>query len=560
MGTTGSYDPCYWIFALRNPEDLDWAKAQGFGGVGFWGADRDGDSLKYYFSSPTLAAQPWARFEGDRLTPFAARAHALGLKVFVNMEGVNPWHWPPGRTNWSPKILAGVITDLHHCGTDRWFDECFSCYSDFFYALANTAKQIGMEYQEGTDPQSLYSEAQFQTPSNFPGLFEHCHPLGIYHYYLRRDVGFNTATLAQEGTLGYGFAKAWGHPMALVYSIAHDWGISPEHWPGVLRACCLIRALQFRVDDIMVIGVNSERGAQLDVPATKAWVAGYVEKQAQERRPLLNIIAHLSIGTNAHWDDFAVSGDAITSGAFHAGYDVACSTSPLADADAYWVYTRGSDQEGTLDLTPEIARLWDGANPVFLQCGARIPSGESLTESWSRVLAECGVNPEAGFDYGDLPATSAYQGLTFKYTGYRAKGEQGTERRRGTLIPKTAVTGTVHAASAATPLIIGRNRKYLIPATCLSWQASYPIGQLLSGCGAKPTSNVWGIAGEKVTALLAIEDTTLEITLPRLEDGARIHVVEWDEYHHRVHEETVTYRAPFSRALGRYHLLVVDAA
>ncbi len=78
------------------------------------------------------------------------------------------------------------------------------------------------------------------------------------------------------------------------------------------------------------------------------------------------------------------------------------------------------------------------------------------------------------------------------------------------------------------PYIIGKDNKYVVTATSLNWEVAYPISDLLSGCGIMPSSNVWGIAGKNVTALLAIETTELEIRIPGLEDGSEIHVVVWD--------------------------------
>lgn len=552
------YDPRYWVFHVRSPEDISWVKEQGFGGVGIWGASREDGTITYRFSSPALEGCAWAQCEGDVVSPIAAEAHAQGLKVMVNMEGVNPWHWEAGRTKWTPELLQAVMADIHDCGADRWFSECFNAYSDFFFALAEKARAIGMEFQEGADPSILYGWASFHQPTNYAQL---CEPMGIasmYQYYLRRDVGFDTASLAQEGALGFGFGDGFGYPRALVYSIRHNWGVPPEYWQGVLRAICLITGLQFRVDDIMLIGVNRERGEQLDVRGTKAWIAGYVEKQNAERRPLLNVVVQLTAGSDAHWTDLTVSMDGIASGAFQSGCDLVCTTEPLSDADAYWVYAPGHDDRGTLDLTPEIARLFRGEKSVFLQCGGDVPNGSALTERWREALRACGVDPDAALSYGDLPAAGVFEDTTFRYTGYLTKGE-GEARRHGTLIPSRAVTGTVHAAAGDVPLIVGQNGKYLIPAACIGWEMKHPVGRLLSGYGTKPQSNVWGIAGEKVSALLAIEDTKLELDIPELPDGARIHVVHWDKHHEKVYEDTTVYHAPYARELKQYDLLVIDS-
>ena len=96
-------------------------------------------------------------------------------------------------------------------------------------------------------------------------------------------------------------------------------------------------------------------------------------------------------------------------------------------------------------------------------------------------------------------------------------------------------------------------------ANWISWQAGYPISHLLSGYGIKPFSNVWGVAGKNVTALLAITDTLLEIDIPYLMDGAAIHVTQWNKYYKKKYDDTITYKAPFKRFLSQYDLIVMDA-
>ena len=131
------------------------------------------------------------------------------------------------------------------------------------------------------------------------------------------------------------------------------------------------------------------------------------------------------------------------------------------------------------------------------------------------------------------------------------------------MVPKEAISGAVYCEPNKTygrgPFITGKNKKYLVTATALNWEAAYPISHLLSGGGVEPASNVWGIVGKNVTALLAIETTELVLTIPGVADGSRMHVVVWDRKKTRRHEETVTYHAPFRRMLQEYDLILIDA-
>jgi hypothetical protein len=555
-----SYDPSFWVFGYEHAENLQLMKDLGFVGAGFWAADRDGESINYYFNSPTLRRFDWARQSQDRpnLADYAAQARAAGMKVMVNMEGVNPYHWKAGRTNWTPEIIGGVMADLHDDGADRWFTECVAGWPPLFYALADTGRRIGMEYQEGDDPSYLHAFDADTGQLGFTDIYSRGQMVSMYHYQYRRDEIGKSASLAQEGSLAYGFSRAWGLPTAMVFTVHHNWGELPEYWEGILKPSILIRALQFRVNDIMLIGLDEERARAADVAGMKQQIADLVAKNAQEKRPVLNVIAQLRAGWDGHWRDFASSGDAITSGAFHAGWDVVASTKPLPQADAYYLYTTGADEQGTLDLTPAIASLFEGDKPVFLQLGFSLPSGGGLTPNWRKALAACGVNPDATVSDGDMPAVGAYNGSSLKYTGVFTAYEL-TERMHGALIPRSAVTGTVAAEGSGVPLIVSNGNKHLIAANCIRWQMMGPISDLLGGCGVSASSDVWGIAGEKATVLLATHDTELSIVIPRLPKGAKVRVTQRDRHYQLTYQDTVTYTGSFQRAMKQFDSVVIEA-
>jgi hypothetical protein len=134
--------------------------------------------------------------------------------------------------------------------------------------------------------------------------------------------------------------------------------------------------------------------------------------------------------------------------------------------------------------------------------------------------------------------------------------------RSGTVIPAAAIKGTVYCAPNKTygkgPFIAGQDKKFVVTSSCINWEVAYPISNLLSGSGIMPSSNVWGMAGKNVTALLAIETTELEITIPGLADGSSIRVVVWDNKQNKKSEETLTYKAPFKKILKEYDFILID--
>ncbi|MBM3854795.1 MAG: hypothetical protein FJ399_16855 [Verrucomicrobia bacterium] len=375
------YQPRFWIEGVANRLYEEPAggtealatlaaglKRDGWDGVACWGADRRGAAMEYYFRSPYLESQDWARSRRDGLTPLVRAAHAAGLRVMINIEGVNPYHWKEHR--WTPDHIRAVAGDLAASGVDAVFEECFEVKPDVFLALARELAGRGVTYISGTDPMLLREPA-------FPALWPETGAINIYNYYLKRDKLYNVATLTQHGSLGYGWAKHWGKPTALISPLTRDWGIALEDSPGVVRSLCLLRALQFRVDDFIIFGGQ----AGFDPAATRSWITGLVRRQ-ESARPRLNVVVLLGTTPavpgrrpDPGWNRLFNSGDALTSGAFHGGYDVVVSERPLA-ADAYWIYAAGGVEDR---LPPEVVALFASDKPVFLQASGRYVDNARVT-------------------------------------------------------------------------------------------------------------------------------------------------------------------------------------
>lgn len=257
----------------------------------------------------------------------------------------------------------------------------------------------------------------------------------------------------------------------------------------------------------------------------------------------------------------------------NAGYNIVVSDKALP-ADAYWIYAQGG--EGDV-LPADVVQLFNTGKPIFLQSATSIPSGSNITGGWKNALEKCGIDGTMAFSYGgsreisneaslppdqeqDLPYTGYYNDQYLRFTG--ADVQRGIDLRAGTIIPGSAIHGNVYCAPNKTygrgPFITGKDNKYVVTATSLCWEVAYPISHLLSGAGILPSSNVWGIAGKEVTALLAIETTELEIVIPGLSDGSLIHVVIWDNKKNKKSEEVIPYNAPFRTMLKEYDFILID--
>jgi hypothetical protein len=560
------YNPLYWVEgpserrqeaaegtdAAAVKSMIDDVYAKGWRGITYWGADREGAKMKYHFKSPSLEKQSWAVFGTDGLTSLVKAAHEKGIKVMVNIEGVNPWAWK--ENPWTAENIKGVVDDLAADGADAIFEECFEVKSDVFLSLAREAKSKGVDYISGTDPMLLRE-------ANFAALWPETAVIDIYNYYLKRDKIYNIATLAEHGTLGYGWAKYWGKPTSLISPLNRNWGISGDYSPAVVPYLCMIRALEFRLDNFIIFG-----GLDVFDPiATQAWIKEYVDKQEKDR-PLMNIVVLLkkqkdysgSEKGDPGWNCLFNSGDAITSGALNGGYNIVVSDK-VVPADAYWVYVTG----GSGDTLPDdVVALFSSDKPVFIQCSSGIPSGSSITPGWKTVLEKCGIDGTKEFRYEEeMPYTGYYKDIYLRFTG--SDVQRGIDLRGGTVIPKDAISGMVYCMPNRTygrgPYIAGKDKKYVVTAAALSWEVAYPISDILSGGGVLPSSNVWGIVGKNVTALLAIETTELNVTISGLADGSKIHVVVWDNKKNKKSEETVTYKAPYKHILKEYDFILIDA-
>jgi len=574
------YDPLYWLEGTFEhsrmesiPSDaeiaakIDNAYAKGWRGVTYWGADRDGSKMNYYFKSPFLEKQDWAVFKKDGLSSIVKAAHKKGLKVMINIEGVNPYHWTENK--WTPETIKAVAEDIAATGVDAVFEECFEVKADVFVSLARTLKNLGVTYISGTDPMLLRE-------GNFASLWPETGTIDIYNYYLKRDKIFNIATLTQHGSLGYGWAKYWGKPTSLISPINRNWGIAADYSPAVVPYLCMIRALQFRLENFIIFG-----GSVFDQKSNRDWIKQYVDKQEKDR-PLMNIVVLLDKDTNysgsetgsSGWNRLFNSGDAITSGAMNAGYNIIVSDKVLP-ADAYWIYARGGKND---ELPSDVVALLDNNKPVFIQAASGFPNGPGISPGWKAALEKCGIDGTKKFKYAggsdnaveaslpenqeeEIPYTGYYKNTYLRFTG--SDVQRGMDLRAGTVIPKDAISGKIYCAPNKTygkgPYIVGNNNKYVVTATSLNWEVAYPISNLLSGAGILPSSNVWGIVGKNVTALLAIETTELEMTIPGLADGSKIHVVVWDNKKNKKLEETVTYKAPYKHMLREYDFIMIDA-
>ena len=163
------YNPRYWLEGLsedmQKDEDITEVKAKTI---------IDDVYERGYFKSSYLASQEWAVIKNDGLTPLIKAAHNKGLKVMINMEGINPYHWE--QNHWTKENIRKVAVDLAATGVDAVFEECFEVKPEVFISLATELKSKGVEYVSGTDPMLLRE-------ANFSALWPETGTVNIYNYF-----------------------------------------------------------------------------------------------------------------------------------------------------------------------------------------------------------------------------------------------------------------------------------------------------------------------------------------------------------------------------------------
>ncbi|WP_119081223.1 hypothetical protein [Chitinophaga alhagiae] len=562
----GNDDPRLWVGIYYKTMDTDPERSQildelesdGWGGVMTWGADTTGANMNYYFNSPFLQTQSWATFGGDYLTPLVTGAHARSFQAGVDIEDVSPYKWQGNQ--WTAANIKNVADDLAASGVDVVFEEGFSFNTSVFLSLAAELKLKGVNYIAGTDPMILREPG-------FSNLWEKTHEINMYNYYIDRDHVFPGSALAQHGSIGYGWARYWDKPMGFMATISQPWGTPVQYAKAVVSYLGLIRALQFNLRDFFILGNEELLTGQssFDPNWLKDRIQTYRGLQETDR-PLLNIVVlmnntPLPAGESTwEWNNFHNSGDAITSGAFHAGYDVVVSNE-VVPADAYWVYVAG----GQTAIPAAVAALFQTGKKVFLQSGSNLPCGPNISANWEAILNSCGIDAENGnsgnaFPELDLSHTGYYKGEQLTFTGTDTQWD--LDLRGGTAFPEDVVTGTVYCkpdqTSDEAPFIVGDNNKYVVAANCLNWSVSSVISDLLSGAGTSITSNVWGIAGKNVSALIAVAPTTLKLTIPGLANGSAIHVEVWDKNKVMKSDMNTNYCAPFTLSMDKYDFVIIE--
>ncbi len=194
----------------------------------------------------------------------------------------------------------------------------------------------------------------------------------------------------------FGWAKYWGKPTSLISPVNRNWGIAGDYSPAVIPYLCMIRALQFRLDNFIIFGGFNT----FDPIATQKWINEYVDKQEKDR-PLLNIVVLLkkqieysgSEPGDPGWNHLFNSGDAITSGAMNAGYNIIVSDK-VVPADAYWIYASGGNGD---NLPDDVVDLFSTDKPVFIQCGTIFQAESKITPGWKTVLEKCGIDGSKPF-------------------------------------------------------------------------------------------------------------------------------------------------------------------
>lgn len=553
-----------------NDEMLDWAVENGYKRV----MVKSVRGNQYQFTSPTLEATGAYEFVGEKLSPFVDLVHERGLKLIVNIEGINP-HFSLNNPflgkvhEFTEQEISSICRELLAIGVDGLAEEDFDAAPDHLRVISQICRENNLIHIHFTNNSVICGYNYWHSvPRTVFEVYKGLDEIQSLDYTWDR-TNCRVCGSFQGNTMVYAVAKglglkldlktAWGAELS--YTASYDQGENEgrvrwvQQSPTVMQHLMFIRALQFKLNSIAIC-FWADPPSLIDISGHRNLIDKYTAMQVT--KPILNIVIPLTYDDN--WRHLQYSSEAICSGGLLAGYDIVATDHVLPEADAYYVVTKGYSGTETKDISNEVMHLFNTDKPVFLQCVDYVPYGQHLTANWTTVLSQVGLRLEdARFEPGELPRGGIFNGSTHQYGGYQF-GSKSFPRRQlihqGTVIPEGAVTGDILSQQDNVPYVLGNNGKYLFTGSCLNFENSFVIANLLGNTLQRP-ADVFGVVGKRVSAFYAVNNTALEINLPS--KSSSIHITRYNHCGDKTQDERVGYSSPYSADMLQGDLLIIEA-
>jgi hypothetical protein len=580
---------------------FDEAAARGVNMISFEVFNLDGEAI---FDSPVL------REAGFTLLPDMENTFAQVLKeasshdmmVVVMLEGIahivydmksysdsiRPERLTPEATK---RLIRDLAEEAREQRAEVAVDE--EAFPDIYIdAIRAAASEHGMEYMHFFEdlrcrPDVFISEDYAYYPldaRNSPadaGYLRQLYSWGSYY--------------GKLGFLNIMFGAAIGCGKRAGVGTAGGWGLGPKTHQNI----ALMRAVQFSPSLYMFIVGEGDEGPTFpeELPHVDSYnfrtnllplIEEYGRKPSDKPKKTANLIVDEPRKRDSDLMDFFTdallsSSDAITNAILAAGYGLVVTSSPIDNADLYYVFSPGMVFDEGQDLPPELASLVDGGAPVFYQVVGELPDAPN----WKKVIRALGiegsyavlVNADERSFYDPIPEEVEYVFPTgrhrVKYGGYSFEvwdpellGRYSVGHYLHYLNPADIGSEVLLQGLSArdadgvfddpTALIIKRGNAYFVNGGYLHLDASHVLANIMAGlAGVGPVYNApsygYFTNGESRAVFFAPYD--IEVDLNVL-GGSRVTV--FDEEGRRVTTSLALENGRLRGEVKRFNLVIVD--
>lgn len=573
---------------------FDGAASRGVNAISFEVLSREGTAI---YDSPAIREAGFVVDPelGNALPALFGEAAERNMKVIVMLETVGhvvgdmksysgDIRASRMTPEWVSMLIAELAAEARRQGAELAFDE-EALDEEYITAIKEATRREGIEYAHFFEDLKCRADLFISEDYAYYPYSASGDDLG-YMRKIFRDGSY-------YGKLGFlnimfGSARACNKPSGV--ATAGGWGLGARTHQNI----ALMRAVQFSPEFYMFIVGEDDSGRAL--PGEEEYVEGYnfssellplIEefgrKGSDKPKPLANLILDeppLELELYGYYTDALLSSaDAITNAILAAGYELAVTAEPLAEAELYYVFTPGEVFGEGGDISRELASLAEGDKPVFYQVVGGIPQGEN----WAFVMDKLGIpsaepifNDDARRSFEPIPeeVTHTFPAGDYrvKYAGYSFEVWEEQLLGRFTLghhlnyIPPEEVEGEVLLAgtiskdggAGKTALIVRRGNAFFVNGGHLHLEASSLLANIMAELRGRPPaynapSHGYFTNGESRAVFFS--PYAVEVDL-NVYGGSR--VTEFDEAGRRVEPGVRLEEGRLRGRVGRFHLVVVD--
>lgn len=436
----------------------------------------DGE-IRFFFTSPTLASLNYEQGP-DYIAVMSEEAKKQGLNLYLDIQALtghrdSPENFLSKYSVPTESDLDSLINELADYGIKGIAEEIFG--ADWVAAVHEACQTNGLEYiHKATlvECEAFMNHGQ-QT---------------IFQAYENVDAIMTEDYTSSEFLVTENLFPIVAGTMNIPYFTKG----SDEAWASnsvsVFQNIILYKSLQFNPRGIYVLSWNTE--LLIDNPIIEIKDI-FTQFRSSEDKPVCNFIFQLT--ADESWDQWIWT--AMTRGPLSAsinaiqasGFDIVFSTEPRAEADMYYVYTRG-EFWGNVHEIDNILYIIDTGKPCFFHPVYFLPK----TEGWLELRQKLGIDTSKV--YISEPVTPATFPATYKeqQVPFLLGTDKFDSNTFNPILPddidggQVLASGTLNGTEYA--LIISKDNLYLINGYVLHVDASYIISNIINNSLQRPSN------------------------------------------------------------------------